>query len=69
MLTRVKEFGARARPETQPWYRGDAKGEPPMRASLKRSLKDPSPMPPMFSWLAFCPRWLHATCHNKSIGV
>lgn len=21
-------------------------------------------MPPMFSWLAFCPRWLHATCHE-----
>lgn len=58
----MKALGAVARPVAKPWYRGDAKGEPPMSASRKRSLKEPRCVPPMLSWLALRPRWLHATC-------
>ena len=60
--TCVKALGAVARPVAKPWYRGDANGEPPMSASRKRSLKEPRRVPPMLSWLALRPRWLHATC-------
>ena len=36
-------------PVTQPWNRGEAKGLPPTTASLNLSLKEPSPVPAMFS--------------------
>ncbi len=45
-------------PVTHPWKRGEAKGLPPTTASLNLSLKEPSPVPPRFPWLAFTPLWL-----------
>ena len=65
----MKALGAVARPVAKPWYRGDAKGEPPMSASRKRSLKEPRCVPPMLSWLALRPRWLHATCKLFMDGI
>lgn len=51
---------------SHPWKRGDAKGLPPRTASLNLSLKEPRPVPPMLSWLAFTPLWLLDTCHSTT---
>ena len=44
---------------------GHAKGLPPTTASLKLSLKEPRPVPPMLTWLPFNPLCPLDTCHHS----